>query len=242
MRPRRLREAVAATLLAATSCGGRPDPLPAFPRVMLWAWERPERLGFIDPARAGVAFLARSISWRAGQVTSRPRFQPLEVPPGTRVMAVMRLDSFAPPLPDVNAIADEILTAAALPRVGAVQIDFDARASEREWYAALLRRLHERLPSGIPLTITALASWCLGDRWIASLPVADAVPMLFRMGAGEPREVRDFRLDVCRSSLGISTDEVPFALPHGRRLFVFDPRPWTPEAYRAAIELSRRWR
>lgn len=209
---------------------------------MLWAWERPERLGFIDANAAGVAFLARSISWRAGNVTVRPRFQPLEIPNDAKVMAVVRLESFAPPLPGVEAVAEDILPAALLPRVGALQIDFDARASERGWYAALLGRLRQRMPRAMPLTITALASWCLGDRWIRPLPIADAVPMLFRMGAGEPREVRDFRLDVCRASLGISTDEVPYAAPHGRRLFVFHPRPWTPEAYRAAIDLSRRWR
>jgi hypothetical protein len=32
------------------------------PRVMLWAWERPEDLRFIAPDRVGIAFLvARSI-------------------------------------------------------------------------------------------------------------------------------------------------------------------------------------
>ena len=37
----------------------------------------------------------------------------------------------------------------------------------------------------MPLTITALASWCDGDDWIDGLPVADASPMLFRMGRGD---------------------------------------------------------
>ncbi|HKX29107.1 MAG TPA: hypothetical protein VJ302_15540, partial [Blastocatellia bacterium] len=31
------------------------------PRIVLWAWERPENLEFIDPGRIGVAFLARTI-------------------------------------------------------------------------------------------------------------------------------------------------------------------------------------
>ena len=238
----RLRRVFAATLLAGVSCGGRPDPLPAFPRLMLWAWERPERLRFVDPRVAGVAFLARSIAWREGRIASAPRYQPLEVNPGTAMMAVVRLESNGPPLPDAEAIVPGVLQAAALPGVRAVEIDFDARLSERQWYRALLGRVRERLAPGMPLTITALASWCLGDPWIRGLPVADAVPMLFRMGAGEPREVREFSAGVCRSSLGVSTGEVPYAAPHGRRLFVFHPRPWTPEAYRGAIELARRWR
>ena len=37
---------------------------------MLWAWERPERLTFLDPREAGVAFLARSVNWRDGRIDS----------------------------------------------------------------------------------------------------------------------------------------------------------------------------
>jgi len=209
---------------------------------MLWAWERPERLTFIDPREAGVAFLARSVNWRDGRINSRPRYQPLEMPPAAAVVAVIRLESDSPPLPAADAIAQEVLKIAALPRVQAIEIDFDARRSERDWYADLLRRVRQGLTPSIPLTITALASWCLGDTWIIGLPVADAVPMLFRMGAGEPRGAREFSVGVCRASLGISTDEPLYAAPHGRRLFIFNPRPWTPEAYRGAMQLAVRWR
>ncbi len=223
------------------SCGAR-DPLPEFPRLMLWAWERPEHLGYIDPARAGVAYLARTVSWRDGQVASEPRLQPLEVPPGTALMTVVRLESAGPPLPDAAAIVQEILKDANDPRTQALELDFDARASERQWYRDVLRRVRSGLYPSKELTITALASWCLGDPWLRGLPAADAVPMLFRMGAGQPREIGEFPVPLCRSSVGISTDEVPYAVPHGRRLFVFNPRPWTEAAYRGALELERRWR
>jgi hypothetical protein len=229
-------------LLLTASCGSRTDPLPTLPRVLLWAWERPEHLTFLDPHAAGVAFLARTVTWRYGNIDSRPRYQPLDLPPGTAVVAVIRLESFAPPLPDAGAIAQEVLKLAALPGIQAIQIDFDARRSERDWYADLLRRVHRQLSPGIPLTITALASWCLGDAWITGLPVADAVPMMFRMGAGEPREVREFAAGVCRSSLGVSTDEPLYAVPHGRRLWIFHPKPWTLEAYRGAMQIAGRWR
>ena len=242
MRVRRLLSPALAAFAALFACGGRPDPLPGFPRLMLWAWERPEDLRFVDPRAAGVAFLARSVSWREGRIESKPRYQPLAVQPGTAMMAVVRLDSFGGPLPPVEAIAAEVLKAATLANVRALQIDFDARASEREWYGALLRTVRAGLAPATPLTITALASWCMGDPWIRALPVADAVPMLFRMGAGEPRAVREFSSALCRASLGVATDEAPYRAPHGRRLFVFHPRPWTPEAFRGAIELERRWR
>jgi hypothetical protein len=228
-----------ALLLLATGCR-RADPLQELPRVMLWAWERPERMMFVDPKAAGVAFLARTVGWRDGHVDSRPRFQPLEVPPDTRMVAVVRLESWAGALPDPGAIAGEVLKAVELPRVKAVQIDFDARRSERGWYTDLLGRVRGRLKPGVALTMTALASWCQRDAWIGDLPVADAVPMLFRMGAGEPRRLGEFSPGICRSSIGVSTDEPSIAVPHGRRVWIFHPRPWTVEAYHGAMQLAGR--
>jgi len=231
--------ALPALLLCA--CSTRPDPLPAFPRLVLWAWERPEHLPFVDPHTTGVAFLTRTISWRGGQVASRPRLQPLEVPSGTAMMAVVRLEGSGP-LPDMQSIAEPILRDAARPGIQALQIDFDARASERAWYRGLLDRLRSVLAAGVPLTITALASWCEENTWIRGLPVSDAVPMLFRMGAGEPRGKVEFRAPLCQSSLGLSTDEWPAQAPRGRRVFVFRPRAWDEEAYRAVLAGVRRWR
>ena len=209
--------------------------------MVLWAWERPERMEFVDPRAAGIAYLARTISWRGGQLTARPRLQPMRAREGAWMMAVVRLEPWTPPLPDAADVAREILLEAERPAVRALQVDFDARQSEREWYGTLLRRVRAGLDGKKALSMTALASWCLGDPWVRGLPVSDAVPMLFRMGAGEPREVREFSAGVCRSSLGVSTDEIPYAAPHGRRLFVFHPRAWTPEAYRGALQLARRW-
>jgi hypothetical protein len=230
----------AVPVLLLCACGTRPDPLPQFPRLVLWAWERPERLRFIDPHTTGVAFLTRTISWRGGQVESRPRVQPLEVPAGVALMAVERLQGTGA-LPDAQALAEPILRDAARPGIQALQIDFDARRSERAWYRGLLERLRAGLAANVPLNITALASWCDGDSWIAGLPVSDAVPMLFRMGAGEPRGSARFRVGLCQSSLGISTDEWPAQAPSGRRLFVFDPRAWDEATYRAVLVRVGRW-
>ena len=38
-----------------------PDPAKPSPQLILWAWERPTDLRFIDAKRVGVAFLAKSI-------------------------------------------------------------------------------------------------------------------------------------------------------------------------------------
>ena len=64
--------------------------------------------------------------------------------------------------------------------VAALQVDFDARQSQREWYAGVLRRVRAQMPPQMPLSITALASWCSYDGyWLRTLPVDEAVPMLF---------------------------------------------------------------
>lgn len=37
------------------------DPLPGFPKLMLWPWESPQDLRFVKPGSAGIAFLARTV-------------------------------------------------------------------------------------------------------------------------------------------------------------------------------------
>jgi hypothetical protein len=154
-------------------------------------------------------------------------------------MAVVRLESQGGPPPDPAAIARE--AARTVLDVRALQIDFDARRSERAWYREFLERLRAGLPADLPLEITALTSWCQGDRWTSGLAVSDAVPMLFRMGPGEGYAGGDLSNRLCRWSVGVSTDELPRAIPRGRRLFVFHPLPWTEEAYRGAVRWARKW-
>jgi hypothetical protein len=228
------------------------------PRVMLWAWERPEDLRGIDTRKAGVAFLERTVFLVGDAVVVRPRMQPLSVPPDTALVAVVRLEAQparlgkdgAGPIGTTlsarqrDALAVAIAAAAQFPGVAGLQVDFDATLSQREFYREVLIDLRRELPEDMPLLITALASWCLHEDWLERAPIDDAVPMLFRMGTGE-RETRlrleaggDFRAPVCRQSIGVSTDEtVDLAhLPAGRRLYIFSPRAWTPEAARLAIE------
>src|SRR5690349_13990284 len=79
-----------------------------FPRIILWAWEHPSDLHFIDPKNVGVAFLATTICLPGNDVIIRPRLQPLSVPPGTSLMATVRIETnqtrrqLAPPVFSVN--------------------------------------------------------------------------------------------------------------------------------------------
>jgi hypothetical protein len=239
---RLLRTAALIPLLLLTACARRADPLPGFPRVFIWAWERREDLSRIDPRSVGVAFLARTVCPREDGVFVRPRMQPLLVPPNTTLIAVVRVESGGHASgADVPRTARAIADAAGMPGVRALQVDFDAVASERVFYRALLQDLRRRVPPQRPLSITALASWCESDGWISGLPVTEAVPMLFRMGPERYSAGGDFRGDLCRSSVGISTDELPSRIPSGRRVYVFNPRAWSADQLQAMLRKVGQW-
>ena len=240
----------AALFVARTKSTNSMRPAPggnAQPRVVLWAWERPTDLRFIDPARLEVAFLARSIQLRSDEVLVRPRLQPLNLPESARVIPVVRIETdrrLKPLLSEKqqHEIARSVAELASLRNVAEVQIDFDATQSEREFYRRLLSEVRRRLPPQMRLSITALASWCMDDDWISDLPVDEAVPMLFRMAA-DGRNIAD-RLDagedfaepLCRDSYGVALDERRPKLIANRRLYLFNPDAWNENSVRQILE------
>jgi hypothetical protein len=218
--------------------------LERMPQVMLWAWERPTDLRFIDPKDTGVAFLAQSIRLHFGEVEMRPRLQPLNLPEGVSVMAVARVETDKPELSSQQRekLAGAIANMVRLPNVSNIQLDFDATKSERAFYRDLIVDVRRRLPDDVSLSMTALASWCTYDDWLSDLPIDEAIPMLFRM-AGDGKQIArrldagdDFIAPPCRHSYGISTDEPRSGLSLARRLYVFNPDPWTESAVRAILE------
>lgn len=226
----------------ALSPGGPAGRMDSFPRLVLWAWEKPEKMGFIDVNRTGVAFLSSTCVLSRDRVAVRPRMQPLITPPGTALMAVVRIESSRRNPPSLSSgqmdqLLRTILHAARMPGLHGIQIDFDARASQRSFYRELLERVRGALPGSMALSITALASWCMYDGWISDLPVDEIVPMAFRMGADAYR-VRShlgsgagFACRSCRRSVGVCTDEPWPAFPGGMRVYVFHPGPWSKESY-----------
>lgn len=225
--------------------------LSKLPATILWAWERPEKLDFIDSQNIGVAFLAKTIYLRADRTVSRPRLQPLAVPNGAAVIAVARIESDRTTRPtlspeQVKDAAAEIAELGSLPNVVMVQVDFDATTSERAFYRDLLKQLRGKLPPSTLLSITALASWCKGDNWLEDLPIDEAVPMLFRMGV-ERRQFlsqlaagEGFNSKPCQASAGVSTDEPLAQLPLVQRLYVFSPIVWSPDAIKQTMETYKR--
>ncbi|HKS26615.1 MAG TPA: DUF3142 domain-containing protein [Pyrinomonadaceae bacterium] len=237
----------------ALARGGGAPPAPgarmaSFPKLFLWAWERPEQLEFINPREVGVAFLSRTIYLRGDKVIERPRMQPLKVSPGTTLIAVVRIETVRDEPPTLSdetraKVAEALLEASRAPQVRALQIDFDALKSERAFYTKLLQDVRQRLPQEMPLSITALASWCVDDNWLDGLPIDEAVPMLFQMGLDEQRiksylkQGGELQSPVCRLSKGVSTDELIELVPErARRTYFFNAKPWTEDSMRRAIE------
>jgi hypothetical protein len=210
------------------------------PPKILWAWERPEDLRFIDTNEIGVAFLAQTLFLQNEEIIYKPRRQPLEIAPETYLIAVTRIETskeggHRPPFSpsQVEKIVNLVKNTLERPNVKAVQIDFDAVGSERKFYRELMNELKYRLPGNTPLTMTALASWCVGDAWFNDFPVDEAVPMAFEMGADSDRirsflaDENDWREPLCKGSYGISVDEpLRVNFKPNRRFYYFKSKAW----------------
>jgi hypothetical protein len=217
--------------------------LAALPHITLWAWERPEDLTSINPRTTAIAYLDRTIligpSSASPNVIVQPRRQPLSFPSNATIIAVVRIEAppgLVPSQDQQQQVLAALTDSASQPGIAAFQIDFDATRSQRPFYATLLKGLRSQLPPALPLSITALASWCSYDDWIAALPVDEAVPMLFRMEPDRRRVPPDspwfkIREPLCQNSLGLSTREPwpPEALETlnpSRRIYLFADRGW----------------
>jgi hypothetical protein len=207
---------------------GRMNVLPA---RTVWVWERSEDLRTLDPHTTAIATLDRTILL-GRTATVIPRRQSIIFPAGITRIAVVRIEA-----PEVigtgleKPTADLILDVLTGPTVAALQVDFDARKSQRAFYIAILRNLRRRMPPNLPLSITALASWCSSDDWLGALPIDEAVPMFFRMEPDRryaPSDLPQFRIrePLCNGSIGVSTREQRPASLAGKRIYIFPDRGW----------------
>lgn len=256
---RKTKAALGAVLLTVQCFCTAGYPQPAFanmhhlPHRMLWAWERNEDLSYINPREYGVAYLACHAFVEGKQVKTRWRDQYLKVPASTKMVPVIRVDVEAGSKPALSpdqivTLCELVLKIASKRNVTAVQIDFDARQSERKFYTDLLQSVRAKLPREVALSITALASWCLFDDWIKDLPVDETVPMMFSLGSERDKMLLYFHshdrfLDTrCCESLGVSLEDsevnalmIPTIKNRNisTRIYVFTRTPWTADKLRA---------
>src|SRR5258708_23510027 len=119
------------------------------PRSTVWAWQRPERLEFLDPNQVAVAYLDQTLYVRE-TVRSEPRVQPLRVSPETHLIAAVRIEMPAglgsESEGNERKIVAALLRSARRPGISALQIDFDAVQSQRAFYRSIVLDLRRQMP------------------------------------------------------------------------------------------------
>lgn len=236
------RQLLPCFLLVPFSLAIKPDSLNLLPPVgrmsglptrTLWVWAQREDLRSLDSQSTAIATLDGTIL--LGRfATFVPRRQPVIYPSAIKRIAVVRIEAPGTIADGLERqTADLILDTVRDPSTAALQIDFDARRSQRQFYAGVIREVRRRMPQTLPLSITALASWCSSDDWLRGLPVDEAVPMFFRMEPDRrfaPPELPQFRIrePLCQGSIGISTHE-PHPAAAGKRVYIFANRGWNED-------------
>lgn len=226
---------VAAALSLAT-------PALAQPSRVVWAWERPESLETLPPG-FGIAAVTGFIRLRGDSIVIQRgrRFPVVTAPDRPAPIAVVHIEvDQTRRLEWSDRLSRQVVFAAIAFTRGArqVQIDMEVRGSQRAALLDVLGGIRAGLAPGTLLSMTALASWCDTESWVEQAPVDEIVPMLFRMGSGGARlraklaAGGDFGQPRCRSAIGVSLD-TPVAVPPGRRLYIFNPRPWDAAAVAA---------
>lgn len=232
----RLRSALlgSLTLCLALPLQSRVTTMPrsrmdALPRTTVWAWERREDLRTLNPRTTAVAYLVATLTQDGPILRHQRQRNALFIPPDTVRIAVVRVETHQPVLTQQTAqkLAAQLASIATASQAAAFQIDFDAMLSERAWYREVLQQTRKQMPAAMPLSITALASWCADDRWMQGLPIDEAVPMLFRMEPGMRNHPNiSIREPLCRNSVGISTRETWPQQLAGKRIYIFPDAGW----------------
>lgn len=217
---------------------------------VLWAWERPEDVRFAPGVE--VAVQTGFVEIGGAAITGRGRRFALHAAPGQVSTALVHIQiDHGQPLQWTPALrartAAKALAFARAAGARRVQIDFEVRRSERQVLLDVLADVRAGLPPGTVLSMTALASWCESETWLAQAPVDEIVPMLFRMGPGgltlkaKLSAGGDFANPRCRTAYAISTDAPLAAAPDGRRVYLFSPRSWTLRDFDLVMSRVSKW-
>ena len=228
--------AVASGLALISSPYASSAPAASASTLVVWAWERPEDLGFLKPP-AEAAVQTGFVALSGDAVIARGRRFPLQVAPSrvTTALVHVQVDPTRPLdwTPAVRAkAAAAVLAYARVLAVARLQVDFEVRRSDRQVLLDLLHDVRAGLAPHVRLSMTALASWC-SEGWLDRAAVDEVVPMLFRMGPGGAAlkarlaAAGDFADPVCRRALAVSVDTPIPRAPAVRRVYLFSPRSWT---------------
>lgn len=250
-------------LSSMSQAGGNDSNLfqPDKKSVSIWAWDRFDDLSFLKDDTSVTSY-AGTFYLRDNRSIFDPRRKELICPKETARIPSFRIESVNKIDKDYedSAIAGICDTIKQYFRTHSecqkmVQIDFDARASERDLYKKLLFKLRQTLKSAqytsdVKISITALASWCLKDKWMQDLDVDEIVIMLFSLGQDKEdvlTDLKDTNLDTgnkASTAIGISANEpqtnealkILGIISDARKMYIFQSLPWTKNRYVAITD------
>lgn len=204
----------------------------------------------LQAQRIGVAVLDSTVLLRDGSATVRRRQQALRLPPEwsasgrllpkAPLVTIVHIDmasgAHKPLLNErqKQTIVRTVTAAAKRSPSQVVQLDFEVMHSQKPFLADIIRRSRAALPDNVALSITAQPSWCVGDAWLADLPVDEVVPMAFRM-TGDVKRTQEilihdgrFPRPECQPSLGLALNEQPWPDKlRSQRLYLFNRAAWS---------------
>jgi len=237
------------TGLSSKSAGDRDKS----PRLVIWSWEHDDNLRFVDPKEAAVAFYAGTITLGRETATLQRRKNFLRLNEKTVSFPVFRIEPAHP----TELISDAAFERAAETIVEylqqhpsrEIQIDFDAGKRDREAYLKFLHSLKSELPPQTSISITALGSWCLYDKWLEPAQVNETVAMMFSLGKDSKDTLAALArtpLDSgarCAQSVGIALNERQTntllsehsSLARASRVYAFRPLGWTRSRYKEIL-------
>jgi hypothetical protein len=202
-----------------------------------WLWDE-ARLPAWSAREAAV--LQRHILLSGDSARTRPRMRKPVLAPGTLVTPVLHVEvSTVNPPQNIEQRAPMIVQAmreaAAASSSGWVQLDMEAKPSQRAFYRALVREIRDTLPPQVHLSVTALGWWCRSPAWLDGLAADEVVPMFFRMGRDSAavralveQSPQTLHASCRNGSAGFSPQE-PFApevTQRYRKTYWFDRHAW----------------
>jgi hypothetical protein len=234
-------------------CGHHPEPLQTLPSIVLWAWEHNDSLSFVDPSKVAVAYYAGTIMLGRENATLTSRQNKLDLRGDAVAFPVFRIQNAhsEEPASSESWSAAKRLICEYVQKHGKsiIQIDCDAGLHDRHGYKRFLTELKSALPKDSCLSITALASWCLADKWLQTVPADETVAMMFSLGKRRNETISVLARDGLSpgnravESLGIAVNEEETTqkvkelgcIKRASRIYVFSPLGWTKRRYERVL-------
>lgn len=200
------------------------------PNEFWWYWDRPVEQLPVPAPGVGAAVVVMHVIFSGHGYALQPRRSALRLPDGIVTMPVIHVEidparPFAGNATQIDGLREVVLDVARRGDSTWVQLDFEVKRSQREFWRAAVQEIKMTLPVGVKLSVTALASWCYEDRWLGDVPVDEIVPMYFRLKQARQayllRSAYGVSEPLCATAYGVADDEPIWSVTLPGRRYVF---------------------